>query len=49
VEFLIKVKDQIPFVEGKVLKDIFDETWKAKGLPENVAVDKKKKAPVKKD
>lgn len=37
-EFLGKVKDQIPFVEGKLLKDLFEESWKAKGLPDNVVV-----------
>lgn len=41
-EFLAKVRDQIPFVEGKLLKDIFEESWKAKGLPENVVAEKKK-------
>lgn len=40
-EFLARVRDQIPFVEGKLLKDVFEEAWKAKGLPDNVVVDKK--------
>ena len=43
-EFLGKVKEQIPFVEGKILKDLFEESWKAKGLPDNVVVEKEKKA-----
>lgn len=42
-EFLGKVKDQIPFVEGKILKDLFEESWKAKGLPDVVVVEKEKK------
>jgi hypothetical protein len=45
-----KIKEKIPFVEGKLLKDLFEGIWKAKGLPENVVADKKKKpekAPVK--
>jgi hypothetical protein len=33
-----KIKEQIPFVEGKLLKDLFEAAWKAKGLPENVVV-----------
>lgn len=41
----MKIKEKLPFVEGKALKDLFDETWKSKGLPEKVAADKKKKAP----
>jgi hypothetical protein len=42
------VKDQIPFVEGKILKDIFEESWKAKGLPDSVPVEKEKKVKVEK-
>jgi hypothetical protein len=37
---LVRVKEQIPFVEGKILKDIFEESWKAKGLPDNVPAEK---------
>lgn len=36
------MRDQIPYVEGQVLKDIFEEAWKAKGLPDVVVAEKKK-------
>jgi hypothetical protein len=29
----MKIKEKLPFVEGKALKDLFDETWKSKGFP----------------
>jgi len=32
------VKEEIPFVEGKILKDLLEAAWKAKGLPDNVVV-----------
>lgn len=37
-----KVKNQIPYVEGKLLKDLFDACWVAKGLPEKPVVVEKK-------
>lgn len=42
-DYLGKVKNKIPSVEGKTTKALFEEAWKAKGLPEKpVAADKKK-------
>jgi hypothetical protein len=28
-----KAKNQVPYADGKLLKDIFDAAWVAKGLP----------------
>lgn len=45
-----QVKSQIPYADGKTLKDLFDSAWLAKGLPEKpVAVGGEKKAPKKKE
>jgi len=40
---LAKIKEKIPYVEGKLLKDLFERIWKEKGLPENVVTEKEKK------
>lgn len=40
---MAKLKEQVPSVEGKVLKDIFEAAWKAKGLPDKVVAEKEKK------
>lgn len=42
-EFMAKAKEKIPYVEGKLLKDVFERMWKAKGLPDNVVAEKDKK------
>ena len=45
-EFMSKAKAEIPYVEGKVLKDIFERMWKEKGLPDvPEKPDKKEKKP----
>lgn len=36
-----KIKTQIPYADGKVLKDLLDAAWLAKGLPEKPVADKK--------
>jgi hypothetical protein len=33
---LSKIKEKIPSVEGKQLKDLFEAIWKQKGLPDKV-------------
>ena len=41
---MAKVRNLIPYAEGKVLKDILEAAWTAKGLPDKpVAADKKEK------
>ena len=40
---MAKAKEKIPYVEGKLLKDVFERMWKAKGLPDNVVAEKDKK------
>jgi glutaminyl-tRNA synthetase len=39
-EYLGKVKEKVPSVEGKVLKDIFEAAWKERGLPDKPVVEK---------
>ena len=39
-EFLAKVREQMPSVQGKLLKDLFEAAWKAKGLPDKIVVEK---------
>lgn len=45
---MAKVKTLIPYVEGKLLKDVLDAAWTAKGLPEKPLA-AEKKAPKKKE
>lgn len=41
---MAKVRNVIPYAEGKVIKDMLESAWAAKGLPDKpVAVEKKKK------
>ena len=42
-----KIKEKIPSVEGKLLKDLFEAIWKQKGLPDKPVVEKKEKKPEK--
>ena len=42
-EYLAKIKDKIPSIEGKLVKDLFEAIWKQKGLPDKVVVEKEKK------
>ena len=41
-EYLARIRDKIPYVEGKIIKAILEKSWKEKGLPDKpVPVDKK--------
>ena len=40
---MAKVKEEIPYVEGKLLRDVFEATWKGKGLPDKVVEKKSEK------
>ena len=42
-EFMAKCREEMPSVEGKLLKDVFESAWKEKGLPDKVVVEKEKK------
>lgn len=42
-EYLAKIRNIIPYAEGKVLKDTLEAAWKAKGLPDKPVVEKKDK------
>lgn len=47
-EVLGKIKSQVPYADGKALKDLLDAAWAAKGLPDK-PVAAEKKAPKKKE
>ena len=44
-EFLQKAKADIPYVEGKHFKEVFERLWKEKGLPDAPEKKKEEKKP----